>query len=279
MDPSLKILLKRAEGVVVNPGAALQVPISFSPLVHQEHAGELQVSYDPGLDEDDVLIWRYPVRGLAEVQHMGVLYRFNGKARVPMDEEVQVQLPGLGRLRDGETFSHELEIAGEGGAALAKAIKVVPVKTVLHSPTDKLVYRMQLTPAAAISRNVTFIVRMASGGRWRFDVRLEVAPPDVVDTIEIETTVGQIKSAPVWLFSPSATEPMPFTGESLLRVPICGRLCARVMSCRSVQSFRILDLWGSVATHVLNARQFTIYKLGFLSQWVLWASCSHASAA
>lgn len=212
-DPSFKILLKRTESIVVHPGAHLQIPIAFSPLVHTEHIGELQVAYDPGESDEDVLIWRYPIHGQAEVPHMGTLFRITGKARIPIDEEIHLQLPGVGRIEKEEHFTPHLEIAGDVGGALASAIKIVPVVATLRQPTDRLVYRVQLLPQAAVSKAVNVILQKSTGGRWRFDIRLDVAPPDVVDTIEVEATVGTVGVAPIWLFSPSAAEETPFLGE------------------------------------------------------------------
>ena len=209
-DPAMKVLLKRTEGVLVPAGGTLQVPVSFSPLVHAIHSGELQIGYDPGLGEEDVLYWTYPIKGLAEVQHMGTLFKFSGKARVPLAKEMAVALPGVGPGGEDDPFTAELEVAGEGAEALKHAMEVRMLKNRILAPSDRLLMQLAYTPATAVSKTVTVILQQRSGGRWRFDVRLEIDPPDVVDTIEIQAAVGKSASVPIFLHSPSPHAPVDF---------------------------------------------------------------------
>ncbi len=54
------------------------------------------------------------------------------------------------------------------------------------------------------------VVQKSTGGRWRFELKLEATQPEMDGSIIIEAAPGQAATAPVWLFSP-VDWPLPFT--------------------------------------------------------------------
>ena len=54
------------------------------------------------------------------------------------------------------------------------------------------------------------VVEKSTGGRWRFELRLEATQPDVDGTVTIQAAPGQSALGPVLLYSPT-DQPEPFT--------------------------------------------------------------------
>jgi len=67
----------------------LQIPYSFSPSTMTESKATVIISMS------STLIWRYPLRGIAESTSTAVDYHFKSRARKPYEETLKIVLPGF----------------------------------------------------------------------------------------------------------------------------------------------------------------------------------------
>lgn len=56
------------------------------------------------------LVWRYPLRGIAESASTQIDYHFKTRARKPIEEEIKVMLPGFEELSRDDTFRYEINV-------------------------------------------------------------------------------------------------------------------------------------------------------------------------
>ncbi len=71
-------------------------------------------------------------------------------------------------------------------------------------------YKVIFEPQKTVSAKVEMVVEKSTGGRWRFELRLEATQPDVDGSITIQAAPGQSALGPVQLYSPT-DQPEPFT--------------------------------------------------------------------
>ena len=87
------LLLKQTTGILLNPGVALDIPISFSPEVMKRHECHLTVSVDT---TSQPLKWRYPIIGQPHLKPFsagsGPLLRCRAKER--LEQRLEVSLVG-----------------------------------------------------------------------------------------------------------------------------------------------------------------------------------------
>lgn len=58
------------------------------------------------------LIWRYPLRGIAESASSNIDYHFKTRARKPYEETLKIHLPGFEDLNpSGDTFRYEINVS------------------------------------------------------------------------------------------------------------------------------------------------------------------------
>ena len=69
---------------------------------------------------------------------------------------------------------------------------------------------MIFEPQKTVSAKVELVVEKSTGGRWRFELRLEATQPDVDGSVTIQAAPGQSALGPVMLYSPT-DQPEPFT--------------------------------------------------------------------
>ena len=56
------------------------------------------------------LVWRYPLKGIAESASTAVDYHFKSRARKPYEETLQLRLPGFEDLAPGDIFRYEVNV-------------------------------------------------------------------------------------------------------------------------------------------------------------------------
>lgn len=71
-------------------------------------------------------------------------------------------------------------------------------------------YKVIFEPQKTVSAKVVMVVEKSTGGRWRFELRLEATQPDVDGSVTIQAAPGQSALGPVLLYSPT-DQPEPFT--------------------------------------------------------------------
>ena len=56
------------------------------------------------------LVWKYPLRGIAESASESVDFHFKTRARKPYEELLKIVLPGFNELNSQDTFRFELNV-------------------------------------------------------------------------------------------------------------------------------------------------------------------------
>lgn len=56
------------------------------------------------------LVWRYPLKGIAESASTQIDYHFKTKARKPIEETLRIMLPGFEEVSYDDTFRYEINV-------------------------------------------------------------------------------------------------------------------------------------------------------------------------
>lgn len=82
--------------------------------------------------------------------------------------------------------------------------------TRLTAPDQPLTYLVRFHPQAALeTTTVGLVISKPSGGRWRFDLQLSAAEPDIPQRMVLEAAMGATVTAPVPLHAPGG-EALPY---------------------------------------------------------------------
>ncbi len=88
---------------------------------------------------------------------------------------MQIVLNGLAGLTAEEEFTHEVIVPPEAKLLLEPGVlTITSLDTKISKPEQPLLYNVCFKPSSIMSTNVEFVVHKSSGGRWRFDVHLQV---------------------------------------------------------------------------------------------------------
>lgn len=178
-----QLLLRRAK-FSVGPLGVLLIPVAFQPKSMQECEAKLVVA----MSED--LVWRYPVRGVAERPSNKVDFVFRTKCRTVLEKEISIVLQDLGSLPEEENFSHELQPSRtELIALVGKSFHLFPLRNILANPADPLIFKVRFEPLKPFKTEAELFIYKGSGGRWRYNIVIEAKEPDPDDTIVIEAQI------------------------------------------------------------------------------------------
>jgi hypothetical protein len=103
-DTKIFSLLLKRNKFSIGPLGILQIPYSFSPQTMTESKATIIVSMSKQL------VWKYPLRGIAESASASIDYHFKTRARKPHDETLRILLPGFHDLSPADTFNYELNV-------------------------------------------------------------------------------------------------------------------------------------------------------------------------
>ena len=183
-NPDVFQLLLRRLKFAIGPLAVLLIPVSFYPRSMQECEAVLVVE----MSED--LVWRFPLRGMAEKPSTKVDFVFRTKCRSVLERDVSIVLQDLGNLPEEESFSHELQPATtELTALLGRCFHLIPQKNILSSPSEALLFKARFEPLRPFKTEAQLFIYKGSGGRWKYNVLIEAKEPDPDDTIVIEAQI------------------------------------------------------------------------------------------
>lgn len=95
----------------------------------------------------------------------------------------------------------ELEVPKSMEALINKVVRITladpaeeVVSNTIGSKTDRIALHVYMRPLRPFTAQCTLIVSQAGAGRWRFDVKLDVADPEVDDLIVIESPLNKAAS-------------------------------------------------------------------------------------
>ncbi|EGR31281.1 hypothetical protein IMG5_114390, partial [Ichthyophthirius multifiliis] len=210
----LKLVKKGKEAYITIPSQTIyQIPFTFQPKEIRCYECDVVVSMN------EKIKWRFPIRAVTESFSTGILETFKTKARVQINQEFSVHLPGLNNLQDNnETFKYELQnIPEEMKKIIDKSLRITMTKDTLQSLDEYLQFSVAFKPMKPFKCLVDFIIKRLSGGFWKFKIHLEASPPNEDDVIILSAVVGKLDQASFKLtnrFKTFATFKAFFTEDS-----------------------------------------------------------------
>ena len=141
------------------------------------------------------LVWKYPLRGIAESASTQIDYHFKTRARKPHDEILKISLPGFSELSYNDTFSYELNVLNPLHKGLVERSVFFEQKSDrMNNAEDPLEFKMRFEPLRPYKTNIEFIIYKSTGGRWKFNVIFEALEPEVDDVIVIQSPLHKTSS-------------------------------------------------------------------------------------
>jgi len=186
-------LLNKKAKVQIGPLATTQIPFSFCPPSMTQHSAEICVSVvKPNLT------WSYLIQGVAEAPTDSTLHTFTVQARDSLETYYTLNLDGL-VVSPGEVYTEslscQLEVPPQYQALVNRCfdISIGENPDPSQRPKDKqqISLRVRLAPLRPFVALCNLVITRASGGRWRFDVKLEATEPEVDDTISIQSPLNK----------------------------------------------------------------------------------------
>jgi len=188
-DTKIFSLLLKRNKFNIGPLGILQIPYSFSPQTMTESKAIIVVSMSKQL------VWKYPLRGIAESASTQIDYHFKTRARKPHDETLRIVLPGFAELSQDDTFTYELNVLNAQHKGLVERSVFFEQKgDRLQSAEDPLEFQMRFEPLRPFKTNTEFVIYKSTGGRWKFNVIFEALEPDVDDVIVIQSPLHKTTS-------------------------------------------------------------------------------------
>jgi hypothetical protein len=141
------------------------------------------------------LVWKYPIRGIAESVSNTIDYYFKTRARRPFNETLKINLPGFARTNGEETFTYEINVANPSFQSLIDRAVFIDQKTEsLSNPDKPIEFDLRFEPLRPFKTQTEFLIYKSSGGRWKFNAIFEALEPDVDDIITIASPLHKTSS-------------------------------------------------------------------------------------
>jgi hypothetical protein len=132
------------------------------------------------------LVWKYPLRGIAESTSSQIDYHFKTRARKPYEETLKIVLPGFREVSVADTFKFELNVQNQQLKGLVEKSVVLDLKTPkVYASEDPLEFQLRFEPLRPFKASSELMIYKSSGGRWKFNIILEALEPEIDDTIVI----------------------------------------------------------------------------------------------
>ncbi|KAI8929614.1 hypothetical protein BC831DRAFT_443384 [Entophlyctis helioformis] len=200
----------------------LEIPYTYTPTSMCKAEASVMVEMNAQLK------WIFPIRGVPERILSSQPQVLDCRSREILERDLSLRLDGFGiddamasihgtDLAHASLFSLDLEPgsgAGPDDLDVSKVLRVAVREcqslpdgqgiqvglSVVYSPTRPLDVHVQLV-----------FTHMASGGRWRFPVRLVAQPPSIDDIIVIEGSINKLSMVSFTLHNGSPREKNEFT--------------------------------------------------------------------
>lgn len=191
-DRGVFTLLNKKAKVQIMPLATSQIPFSFCPPSMTQHSAELIVSV-----AKPKLTWTYEIQGVAEAPADSTLHTFTVQAREVLETYYFLNLIGLDTSPDdsADVLSCQLEIPPQHQALVSKCFDISlgadPNATSRHTDKAQVSLKVHFAPLRPFVAMCNLVITRSSGGRWRFDLKLEATEPEVDDTISIQSPLNK----------------------------------------------------------------------------------------
>ena len=209
-------LLGKRHGVRAPAHAILQLPFSFCAYDMSECKAVVDVC---ATHRGRRLCWRFPLVGSVLSEPLSRPTILRATAREPLRTQLTLPTPGIPAGDPEEAFQIKLDAPPEHAAVLARTLRLSRVEGELaeDTPTAEAVvlaadtaadghdeidlqagdardttgtkhssFYVEWAPLRPLHTTATLELSLPSGGRWRYEMRLEAAPPVPDDVITIE---------------------------------------------------------------------------------------------
>jgi hypothetical protein len=184
-------LLNKKAKVQIGPLATTQIPFSFCPPTMTQHSAEITVSVvKPNLT------WTYAIQGVAEAPTDSTLHTFMIQAREVLETTYCFTLAGLDAAPldpHTDALSVALEVPPQFESRVKSCFSIELEDYLERKPKDKkeVGLKVRFAPLRPFVAMCNLVITRASGGRWRFDLKLEATEPEVDDTISIQSPLNK----------------------------------------------------------------------------------------
>eukprot|EP00927_Polykrikos_kofoidii_P033789 TRINITY_DN28631_c0_g1_i1.p1 TRINITY_DN28631_c0_g1~~TRINITY_DN28631_c0_g1_i1.p1 ORF type:complete len:1661 (+),score=302.97 TRINITY_DN28631_c0_g1_i1:478-4983(+) len=192
-DKGVFSLLNKKTKVQIGPLASTQIPFSFCPPTMTQHSAEIEVSV-----ARPNLTWAYHIQGVAEAPTDSVLHTFSVQARDLLETTYNLSLVGLDTTqgdRETDALTCQLEVPQQFQSLVNRCFDIQLDDSAESSQMAKEKHQVGLkvrfSPLRPFIANCNLVITRASGGRWRFELKLEATEPDVDDTISIQSPLNK----------------------------------------------------------------------------------------
>jgi len=183
-----QLLLKRNK-FNIGPLGTLQIPYSFSPHTMTESKAIIVVSMSKQL------VWKFPLRGIAESASTQIDYYFRTKARRPYEEHLKIHLPGFNQEGHEDVFRYEINVLNDAHKGLIDRSVFIDQRTErVTSSDDPIEFDIRFEPLRPFKTQTELIIYKSSGGRWKFNVVFEAQEPEMDDIILIQSPLHKTSS-------------------------------------------------------------------------------------
>jgi hypothetical protein len=184
-------LLNKKPKVQIGPLATTQIPFSFCPPTMSQHSADLTVSIGK-----PNLTWTYAIQGVAEAPTDSTLHTFVIQAREVLDTTYTFTLAGLDSVPldpHTDALSVSLEVPQQFESRVKSCFSIELEDYLERKPKDKkeVGLKVRFAPLRPFVAMCNLVITRASGGRWRFDLKLEATEPEVDDTISIQSPLNK----------------------------------------------------------------------------------------
>lgn len=140
-DGKIFALLLKRNKFNVGPLGALQIPYSFSPDTMTESRALIVVSMSKQL------VWKYPLRGIAESASSSIDYYFRTKARRPFEDTLQINLPGSNIVQADDKFNFEINVLNPSHQTIVDRCVFIDQRTEsISSPDEPILFDLRFEP-------------------------------------------------------------------------------------------------------------------------------------
>lgn len=93
------------------------------------------------------LVWKYPIRGIAESTSSQIDFSFKTRARRPLVETLKINLPGFTRATDEDVFTYEINVGNSAYQSLIDKSVIMEQKTTrVTDPSQPIVFELRFEP-------------------------------------------------------------------------------------------------------------------------------------
>jgi hypothetical protein len=187
-------LLNKKAKVQIGPLATTQIPFSFCPPSMTQHTATVAISC-----QKPSLTWTYQIQGVAEAPTDSTVHTFTVQARDSLETYYHLNLIGLDSSpndRFNDLLSCQLEVPPQHQALVDKCFEIsLEEESVEDSSSmenkERVSLKVNFAPLRPFVALCNLVITRASGGRWRFDLKLEATEPEVDDTIVIQSPLNK----------------------------------------------------------------------------------------